>query len=293
MDMRVTFQEESFNEKCFNKIFQGLSFKWIGLELSRVKGIRIKEIVEVERIENYKLPLLMFLLEDDSLLHVEIMNDEIKSDFQSMSVYDMSIVLKYGMQVRTVILNFGSKQNSNFQRSFGSVYYNTQIVNLSGLDRERMHEEISQKISSGCPLDERDKLNLIFLPFMKNSLPFNEGLPKVMSLLERMKDEEERIAYLTVISEIISRLIGKQGVEVLKEYLMDTEVGIRIRDEGNKEGMRESIIIILLEKFNVLPDDIYYAIAKQNNEDTLMKWLQKLTNICSIDELKKMLFNIK
>jgi hypothetical protein len=205
----------------------------------------------------------------------------------------MSIVLKYGMQVRTVILNFGSKQNSNFQRSFGSVYYNTQIVNLSGLDRERMHEEISQKISSGCPLDERDKLNLIFLPFMKNSLPFNEGLPKVMSLLERMKDEEERIAYLTVISEIISRLIGKQGVEVLKEYLMDTEVGIRIRDEGNKEGMRESIIIILLEKFNVLPDDIYYAIAKQNNEDTLMKWLQKLTNICSIDELKKMLFNIK
>jgi len=40
----------------------------------------------------------------------------------------MSIVLKYGMQVRTVILNFASKQNSNFQKSFGSVHYNTQVV---------------------------------------------------------------------------------------------------------------------------------------------------------------------
>lgn len=133
MDMRVTFQEESFNEKCFNKIFQGLSFKWIGLELPM-----IKEIAEVERIENYKLPLLMFLLEDDTLLHMEIMNDEIKPDLQSMFTYDMSIVLRYRMQVKTVILNFGSKQNSNFQRSFGSVYYNTQIVDLSGLDGERV-----------------------------------------------------------------------------------------------------------------------------------------------------------
>jgi hypothetical protein len=291
--MRANSKQESFIEGCFNKIFQGVSFKGIGLELSRVKGIRIKEIVEVERIENYKLPLLMFLLEDDSLLHVEIMNDEIKSDFQSMSVYDMSIVLKYGMQVRTVILNFGSKQNSNFQRSFGSVYYNTQIVDLSGLDGERVHKEISQKISSGFPINEADKLSLVFLPFMKNSLPFNEVLLKVMSIIGKIKDEEERIAYLTVISEIVSRLIGKQGVEVLKEYLMDTEVGLSIKDAGVKEGMRESIIIILLEKFNVLPDDIYYAIAKQNNEDTLMKWLQMVTSICSIDELKKMVFNIE
>lgn len=74
---------------------------------------------------------------------------------------------------------------------------------------------------------------------------------------------------------------------------MDTEVGIRIRDEGKKEGMRESIMIILLEKFNLLPDDIYNAIAEQKNENTLMKWLQRVTSICSIDELKKMIFNIE
>lgn len=286
--MRANFKQESFIEGYFNRIFKGLSFEGIGLKLARVK-----EIMEVEQIENYKKPLLMFLLENDSILHIEIMNDEIKPDFQSMSVYDMSIVLKYGIHVRTVILNFGSKQNSNFQRSFGSVYYNTQIVDLSGLDGERVHKEISQKISSGFPINEADKLSLVFLPFMKNSLPFNEVLLKVMSIIGKIKDEEERIAYLTVISEIVSRLIGKQGVEVLKEYLMDTEVGIRIKDEGKKEGMRESIMIILLEKFNVLPDDIYYAIAGQKNENTLMKWLQKVTSICSIYELKKMLFNIE
>ncbi len=281
--MRADFKQESFAEGCFNRIFKGLSFEGIGLKLARVK-----EIVEVEQIKNYKRPLLMFLLENGLILHIEIMNDEIKPDFQSMSVYDMSIVLKYGMQVRTVILNFGSKQNSNFQRSFGSVYYNTQIVDLSGLDGERVHKEISQKISSGFPINEADKLNLVFLPFVKNSLPFNEVLLKVMSIIGKIKDEEERIAYLTVISEIVSRLIGKQGVEVLKEYLMDTEIGLSIKDAGVKEGMRESIIIILLEKFNVLPDDIYYAIAKQNNEDTLMKWLQNVTSICSVDELKEM-----
>jgi len=286
--MRADFKQESFAEGCFNKIFQGVSFKGIGLELSRVKGIRIKEIVEVERIENYKLPLLMFLLEDDSLLHVKIINDEIKPDLQSMLTYDISIVLRYRMQVKTFILNFGSAQNGERGKCFGSLCYEAQIVDLSGIDAGKVYEELSQKIGSGCLLDGRDKLKLVFLPFMKNSLSFNEVLPKVMSLIEKMKDEEERMAYLTIILEIVSRLIGKQGVEVLKEYLMDTEVGVRIKDEGKKEGMRESIMVILLGKFNALPDDVYHAIAEQNNENILMKWLQNVTSICSVDELKEM-----
>jgi len=286
--MRADFKQKSFIEGYFNRIFKGLSFEEFGLDLPAVK-----EVVEVEQIENYKKPLLMFLLEDDSLLHIEIINIKSKPDFQSISVYDMSIVLKYGMQVRTVILNFGSKQNSNFQRSFGSVYYNTQIEDLSGLDGERVHKEINQKISSGFPINEADKLNLVFLPFMKNSLPFNEALPKVMYLIKKIKDEEERMAYIAVISEITARFSNNKWLEAMKEFIMNSEIGIRIKDDGVKEGMRESIMIILLEKFKVLPDDVYYAIAEQKNENTLMKWLQNVTSICSIDELKKMLFNLE
>ena len=286
--MRANFKQESFIEGCFNKIFQGVSFRGIGLELPRVK-----EIVEVERIENYKLPLLMFLLEDDTLLHIEIMTNRVQPDIINMLTYDMSIVLKYKMEIRTAILSFGSERKGERNKNFGSVHYNTQMVDLSVLNGERVHKEINQKISSGFPINEADKLNLVFLPFVKNSLPFNEALPKVMYLIKKIKDEEERMDYIAAISEIISRSSGKQEVNVLKEWMMDSEVWVSIKDEGIKEGMRESIIIILLEKFNVLPDDIYYAIAKQNNEDTLMKWLQKLTSICSIDELKKMLFNIE
>ena len=286
--MRANFKQESFIEGCFNKIFQGVSFRGIGLELPRVK-----EKVEVERIENYKLPLLMFLLEDDTLLHIEIMTNRVQPDIINMLTYDMSIVLKYKMEIRTAILSFGSERKGERNKNFGSVHYNTQMVDLSVLNGERVHKEINQKISSGFPINEADKLNLVFLPFMKNSLPFNEALPKVMYLIKKIKDEEERMDYIAAISEIISRSSGKQEVNVLKEWMMDSEVWVSIKDEGIKEGMRESIIIILLEKFNVLPDDIYYAIAKQNNEDTLMKWLQKLTSICSIDELKKMLFNIE
>jgi hypothetical protein len=166
-------------------------------------------------------------------------------------------------------------------------------VDLFKIDGEKVYEELSEKISSGSLFDERDRLNLSFLPFMKHSISFSEALRKVMFLIETIKDEEERLAYMTVITEIASRFIGNNVVDVVEEYLMDTEVGIRIRDEGKKEGMRESIMIILLEKFNLLPDDVYYAIAEQKNENTLMKWLRKVTNICSIDELKKMVFNLE
>ena len=286
--MRATFQEESFIEKCLNRIFQGLSFMGIGLELGRVK-----EIVEVERIENYKLPLLMFLLEDDTLLHMEIMNDEIKPDLQSMLTYDMSIVLRYRMQVKTFILNFGNAQNGERDKCFGSVRYEAQIVDLSGIDAGKVYEELSQKISSGYLLNERDKLNLVFLAFMQHYLPFNEVLLKVMSLIEKIKDEEERMAYLTVISEIVSKLTGKQGVKVLKEWMMDSEVWVSIKDEGIKEGMRNSLLIILLHKFDSLSDYLHHAIINQQNESILMDWIRKASSINTIDELEKMVFNIE
>lgn len=286
--MRVTFQEESFNEKSFNRTFQGISFKEINLELEKVK-----EIVEVERIENYKLPLLMFLLEDDTLLHMEIMNDEIKPDLQSMFTYDMSIILRCGLQVRTVILNFGSGQDGKMVRNFGSMHYEVQVVDLSSVDGEKTYKELSQKISSGCLLNERDKLNLVFLAFMQHYLPFNEVLLKVMSLIEKIKDEEERMAYLTVISEIVSKLTGKQGVKVLKEWMMDSEVWVSIKDEGIKEGMRNSLLIILLHKFDSLSDYLHHAIINQQNESILMDWIRKASSINTIDELEKMVFNIE
>lgn len=286
--MRANFQEESFNEKSYNRIFQGVSFKEIGLESEKVK-----EIVEVERIENYKLPLLMFLLEDDTLLHIEIMNDEIKTDLQSMFTYDMSIVLRYRIQVRTVILNFGSRQDGKIMRNFGSINYEVQIVDLSSIDGDKVYEELSEKITSGNLLNERDKLNLVFLPFMKHSVSFSEAFKKVMLLLESMKDKEERMAYVAVITEIASRFAEDETVNIIKECLMDTEVGLRIIDEGKKDGMRDSLLIILLHKFDSLPDYINHAIMNQQNEGILMDWIRKTIGINTIDELEKMIFNIE
>jgi hypothetical protein len=284
--MRADFKQESFAEGCFNRIFKGLSFKGIGLELTRVK-----EIVEVEQIENYKKPLLMFLLENDSILHIEIINDEIKPDLQSMLVYDMSIVLRYGIRVKGVILNFGNRQVGKMQKNFGSVHYNAKIVDLSGIDGEKVQEELSQKITSGCLLNERDKLNLVFLAFMQHSLPFNEVLLKVMYLIEKMKVEEERTAYLTVLSEIVTRAT-KQGLNALEEWLVDSEVGMRIKDVGVKEGMQNSLLIVLLHKFDSLPDHLHHAIANQQNESILMEWLRKALCINTIDKLEKMVFSV-
>ena len=72
---------------------------------------------------------------------------------------------------------------------------------------------------------------------------------------------------------------------------MDSEVGIWIKDVGVKEGMRNSLLIILLHKFDSLPDNLYFAITNQQNENILMEWLRKVSGINSIDELEKMVFS--
>ena len=284
--MRTNYQQESFVEECFNRIFKGLSFKGIGLKLSRVK-----EIVEVEQIENYKKPLLMLLLEDETILHIEFINDKIKPNIESMMIYDAYIRIKYGIQVTTVILYSGSEQKEKLKINSGSIHYEAQIICLSEFNGQEIYSEIEGKIHSGSMLSDIDKLKLIFLPFMYHSLPLGEALSKVLLLIEALNEEEERLAYLTVITEIASRFTGNKGIDVVKECLMDTEVGLRIKDAGFKEGMQNSLLIILLHKFDSLPNHLYHAITNQQNENILMEWLRKVSGINTIEELEKMVFS--
>lgn len=284
--MRTNYQQESFVEECFNRIFKGLSFKGIGLKLSRVK-----EIVEVEQIENYKKPLLMLLLEDETILHIEFINDKIKPNIESMMIYDAYIRIKYGIQVTTVILYSGSEQKEKLKINSGSIHYEAQIICLSEFNGQEIYSEIEGKIHSGSMLSDIDKLKLIFLPFMYHSLPLGEALSKVLLLIEALNEEEERLAYLTVITEIASRFTGNKGIDVVKECLMNTEVGLRIKDAGFKEGMQNSLLIILLHKFDSLPNHLYHAITNQQNENILMEWLRKVSGINTIEELEKMVFS--
>ncbi|MBZ4647432.1 MAG: hypothetical protein JG777_2921 [Clostridia bacterium] len=141
--MRVDFQQESFVEGCFNRIFEGLSFAEFGLGLPAVR-----EAVEVEQIENYKKPSLMLLLEDETILHIEFMNDKIKPNIESMMMYDAYIRIKYGIQVTTVILYSGSKQKEKLKIDSGSIHYEAQIMCLSKFDGEEIYSELEEKIHS-------------------------------------------------------------------------------------------------------------------------------------------------
>ena len=223
--MRADFKQKSFIEGYFNRIFKGLSFEEFGLDLPAVK-----EVVEVEQIENYKKPLLMLLLEDETILHIEFINDKIKPNIESMMIYDANICIKYGIQVTTVILYSGSEQKEKLKTDSGSIHYEAQIICLSEFNGEEIYSEIEGKIHSGSMLSDIDKSKLIFLPFMYHSLPLGEALSKVLSLIEALNEEEEQLAYMTVITEIVSRFTGNKGIGVVKEYLMDTEVGVRIKD---------------------------------------------------------------
>ena len=106
------------------------------------------------------------------------MNEEIKPDYPGMFAYDMSIVLRYGFKVRTVILNFGIRQDGKIIRNFGSICYEVQIVDLSGIDGDKVYEELSQKITLGKLLNERQIEPGIF-PFMKHRHPSIKHLKKL------------------------------------------------------------------------------------------------------------------
>jgi len=61
--------------------------------------------------------------------------------------------------------------------------------------------------------------------------------------------------------------------------------------QGLRRECGNSLLIILLDKFDSLPDNLYFAITNQQNENILMEWLRKSSGINTIDELEKMVFS--
>lgn len=66
-------------------------------------------------------------------------------------------------------------------------------------------------------------------------------------------------------------------------------MGFLIKQEGVKEGIKEAILILLLRKADTLPGDIYDSVMNQENQSTLMKWIKQVSEIQSMEQVRKVI----
>ncbi|MGG3955358.1 hypothetical protein ABEV15_01400 [Bhargavaea massiliensis] len=199
-------------------------------------GIRTAPIVRVEATDlptiavNDRRMDFLFLLADDTYLHLEFQTAFDEKDLDRFLQYDVSAYERYKKPIKTVVIYGADVEKVLEQKSYGSVQYEAQAVLMKKYNGDAIIQNLWAKVENGEELTDLDELHLIFLPLMRSSLNRSERAIETVEIAKRIKNEEKQVRLLATIIAVSDKFIDKEYVEKLMEVLSMARV-IRMAEE--------------------------------------------------------------
>lgn len=237
--MEVAYHNNDIILKYMSEAFKDTALTFYGLDTPKIKAVIPTELPVLEVSE--EAMDFVFLLEDDTYLHLEFQTTKAYENLKRFLLYDARLHKKSNKKIRTAVIYSADINNAENRLDAGSIKYNIENIFMKKYNGDKIYLEIKRKIQQSIELSDLDKLNLIFLPLMNNSTDKNESAVKAVELAKEIKDEEKRLFCIGALIGISDKFIDKEYVKKLKEVLKMTRVGAELREEGREEGIKEGI----------------------------------------------------
>jgi flagellar biosynthesis/type III secretory pathway protein FliH len=182
----------------------------------------------------------------------------------------------------------------------GSIKYKVQQIFMTKYDGIKRYKEIKGKIEKGEPLTDKDLMDLVFLPLMRNEKSEEEVTKEALELAITIPDENKKEAVIGSLLGFSDNYVREEYLNKLKEVIRMTKIGASLFEEGVEKGKREGerkgerkgksefAIRILSKRFgNQLTEEIKEKIIKAD-EKTIDYIGDNLLEI-TIEELKELL----
>lgn len=261
----VSYQNYDVVVKNAFSIFNNRTLDFLGLNLPPIKHLLNVELPEITAKES-KVDLI-FLLMDDSILHLESEIHLSLQDLIRFAGYDLNIFNTYKVPIHTVVLSLGKKKPSVTSFNSGSLSYSVRVHNIAEIDGEEVLAKLKVKINDG---EEINPLELIFLPLMKQRRPVETILMEVINLekiVELDKESKEKLiaSSLVIVDKLVDRKVLEEMWEALTMYKIfeiaeekgmqkGIQKGIeRGMSRGLEQGKKDLLCKLLITKFKKLP----------------------------------------
>jgi len=259
MEAEVTRQANDVIMKAVAETFKDKTLKIFGLHTPRIIGV-IPTVLPVVEVKENRTDYI-FLLEDDTLLHLEFTTKVTADALKRFALYDARLINRDDRNINTAVIYSGRVNEAPDKLERGSVSYKVTNVYMKDYDGDKEYRELHQKIEKQEPLDEEDILKLIFLPLMKSESTEDELAVQAVELAKHMAGETKTFvigALVAVTDRFISEYYKKKLLEVLKM----TQIEQWIREEGIKEGvMKKALDTARAALKKELPEDVVAEIT--------------------------------
>jgi len=268
LEAEVTRQANDVIMKAVAGAFKDKTLKIFGLDTPRIKAV-IPTVLPVLEVKENRTDYI-FLLEDDTLLHLEFMTTVTGEALKRFALYDIRLINRDARDVNTAVVYSGRIKKAPDRLEKGSINYKVTNVYMKDYDGDWEYRKLQEKISKNESLREEEILKLVFLPLMKSSLTEDEMAVQAAELAKNMAGEIKTFvigALVAVTDRFMSEYYKKRLLEVLKM----TQIEQWIREEGIKEGIKEGEIKGKMETARIalkkgLPEDLVAEITALDME---------------------------
>ncbi|KLU62353.1 hypothetical protein CEB3_c12140 [Peptococcaceae bacterium CEB3] len=166
LETQISGHNNDIIMKATAEMFKDKTLEVLGLKTAKIKDVMPTVLPVVEAQE--KRMDFVFLLEDETLLHLEFQTTVPEDLLRRVAFYGSRIVARHDREVNTAVIYSGRIESAPDLLRRGSLTYQVTNVYMKGMDGDKEYQRIKSKLERGEALDEADLLKLIFLPLMKS-----------------------------------------------------------------------------------------------------------------------------
>jgi len=271
-----------------------LEAEQLGAALGRRFGINLPAIarhfptdlpvadVHLEQLDS------VFELVNEWLLHLEFQTEHRRTTLARFLIYDAYLYERYERPIITVVIYGAGVATAAAEIDANAVRYTVYNVLLGQEDGRATYQRLKTLMESGNGLSPEDRLDLIFLPLMKQRRARRNVVKDALALARRLPEDQQRQTLASLIG-LGHRFLTEAELDTVMEGLMITPLGQRLFDKGVGQGWRAAILEELNERFGSLPPSFEKQLAPLEDSDRLKELFHVARTTSSLAEFTQAL----
>lgn len=220
-------------------MFGNQTLEFYGLKTAPIMRAEPTDLPQIQ-IDERRMDFV-FYLADDTYLHIEFQTDFTQEDLERFKLYDALLYEQKKKPVHTAVIYGAGISDTPTTLDHGSLKYFTHAVYMGRYNGDEIYKELSEKVNQGITLEIIDKLNLIFLPLMKNSVDKSQRAIDAVEIAQRVPDKNEQLFLIGCLVGISDKFIDKMYIQKFMEVLRMTQVLQALYKEFKEEGIAEGL----------------------------------------------------
>lgn len=239
IDYKISKKSKDIIQKYVSSAFKNISLDFYG-----VKTAKIKELISVE------LPILeitdnsmdfVFLLEDNTYLHLEFQTVYNESDLIRFCMYDFRLFERDKRMINTVIIYSSNSKRIQNNLNIGVGNYTPQVIKMKDYDGDIIYNKLKGKIKNDIAFDDLDVVNLLFIPLMKSKQSKSKMAVKSINLARNIKDRFKQNMCIGSIFAFAYRYLNETEIKDILEVLKMTDLATILLHDRDKEIAKKAL----------------------------------------------------